>query len=150
MAATAGISTVVQVCHTAGGTYVDVEDINSVSMSHSGNSIDVGVFNSGDFVKRILGIRDVSYSMSGFWNPTAGEGQALIRASWLGTGTGTLGTDLFVSFQPTPSLAAGSKGFKQKVVVGSFDISSTADGVVEFSCDLEGNGAVVADNGTPS
>ena len=144
MAANAGINTDIYISTdddvaNASPTYTAIGGINNVSMSHSGNSIDVGVFNVTPFVRRILGIRDVSYSLSGFYDPSDTM-QSAIRTAWLNDSA------IFIKYMPTGG-AAGT-GFKSKVRVGSINISASADGVVEWSADLEGDGKVVADDAT--
>ena len=128
--ALAGKDLVVQVATGSTATYATVADLNSATMTHAGNTIDVSEMGV-DYVQKILGLKDVSYSLGGFYAPTDTNGQVRIRNAWLND------TALWIKFLPD-----GSTGFKQAVKVASFEISGSADGAVELSVDLEGDGAV--------
>jgi len=130
--ALAGKNLVVQVSTATGGTYNTVADINSATMTHAGNTIDVSAMGT-DYIQRIMGLKDCTYSIGGFYDPTDTTGQVRIRNAWLND------TALFVAFLPD-----GSTGFKQEVKVSNFEISASADGAVELSIDVEGTGAVSA------
>lgn len=132
--AMAGTASLVKVSPTAGGAgvYTTVADINSASMSHAGNTLDVGAFGI-TYMQRILGLKDATYSLSGFWLPTDTNGQVAIRNAWLNN------TTLWIQFLPD-----GVAGFKQEVKVTSIDISTSVDGVVDVQFQLDGTGAIAA------
>lgn len=132
--ALAGKSLKVRVSTTAGGagTYTDVAELNSASMSQSGTNFDVSAF-ADTFIKRLQGLKDASYQISGFWVPTDTNGQVALRNAWLND------TTLWVQFLPN-----GTAGFKQEVKVSQIDFNASVDGAVEFSATLEGTGAIVA------
>lgn len=110
--ATAGKNLDVRVSTAATGTFNSVADLNEASISQSGNNQDVSTFDS-DWIRRIQGLKDASYSLSGFYNPTDAAGQTLLRTSWLND------TPLFVQ-----SLPDGTTGFQQEVKVSTFEVSA--------------------------
>ncbi|WP_134705092.1 phage tail tube protein [Ammoniphilus sp. YIM 78166] len=125
-----GKSLRVKVGTATGGPFNDVQDLNDASMSIDGDNQDISTFNS-DYVKRLQGLKDANYSLSGFYKPDDTNGQAIIRAALIND------TPLFVQFLPD-----GTTGFKQEVKVASFEVSGAADGVIEVSIDLEGSDAI--------
>lgn len=130
--AMAGTNSLVQVTTVAGGGsgFATVADINSASMSHAGNTNDVGAFGI-TYMQRILGIKDASYSLSGFFNPTDTNGQKALVNAWYNN------TEIWVGFLPD-----GVAGFKQQVRVTSIQVSASVDGVVDVQYSLTGTGAV--------
>jgi predicted secreted protein len=130
--AIAGKGTVITVATTTGGTYNTVAGLNDGSMSCEGDNQDISTFGT-NWIKRIQGLKDASYSLSGFYDPTDTNGQVRIFSAWLND------TALFVKF-----LADGTNGFKQEVKVSSFEMSSAVDGVVEVSIELEGTDTITA------
>jgi predicted secreted protein len=127
--ALAGKSVTVEVS-TDDAAYNAVDEINSVSMNHGGNNYDVSEFGAS-YVSRIQGLKDCSWSLSGFYDPADTNGQVVIRTAF------TAGSDLYVRMYPD-----GSAGFKQQVAVSGFNISGSVDGPVELSIELEGMAAV--------
>ena len=130
--AISGKSMTIKVATAAAGTYTNVAEIKEASMSQAGNNQDVSTFDN-DWVLRLQGLKDATYSLSGFYNPTDANGQVAIRNAWLND------TPLFVQFLPN-----GTAGFRQEVRVSSYEVSASADGAQEVSIELEGNGAIVA------
>jgi predicted secreted protein len=130
--AISGKNMVVKVATAAAGTYSTVAEIKEASMSQAGNNQDVSTFDS-DWIVRMQGLKDATYSLSGFYNSTDTNGQVAIRNSWLND------TPLFVQFLPN-----GTAGFRQEVRVSSYEVSASADGAQEVSIELEGAGAIVA------
>lgn len=131
MAVLAGKNVVVAVS-TNDSTYNTVAEINDMSMSFEGDNIDTTVFGNA-FISRIQGLKDGSYSLSGFYDPTDTNGQTVIRTAWLND------TALYARIYPN-----GTAGFKQQVRVASFEVSAGVDGAVEVSIDLEGTGTISA------
>lgn len=129
-----GKNTLVKVSTTAGGAgaYTTVDEIQSVDFNESGASIDVTKFDD-DWISRIQGLKDCKWSLKGFWDPADTNGQLAIRNAWLND------TELWVQILPN-----GTTGFKQQVLVSSFNISTGVSGVAEVSIDLEGTGAIAA------
>lgn len=119
---------------TNGTTFTAVKELKEASISQSGNNQDVSTFDS-DFVRRIQGLKDATYSLSGYYDPTDTAGQVAIRSAWLND------TALHVQILPTGATGA-SAGFKQEVKVSSFEVSASADGSAEVSIELEGNGTI--------
>lgn len=115
---------------TDGTAWNDVLGIKEASMQNGADNQDISTF--GDtFIKRLQGLKDVSYSMSGNYEPTDSTGQMALRDAWLND------TTAYIAFLPD-----GAAGFEQKVLVSNFEISGAVDGVVEVSIDLEGNDAI--------
>lgn len=126
--AMAGKKSVVKVGTAQAGPFTEVEEMNEASMSLEGDNQDISTF-SAEFVKRLQGLKDGSYELSGFY-ATGGQ-QTVIREAWLND------TPLFFQFLPD-----GVTGFQQEVLVGSFEVETAADGVVESSIELEGTDAI--------
>jgi predicted secreted protein len=122
---------VISVATTSGGSYSILDGISGFGMSRKGNSIDITLIGA-DYIERMAGLKDASYSLSGFYLP-ADTGQGMIETSWMDR------SDLFVKVLPD-----GTNGFIQQVVVDSFDTDGEADGPVELSCELSGAAAMTA------
>lgn len=131
MAVLAGKSVVVA-ASTNDSTYNTVGSMNDVTMSFSGDNQDTTVFGDA-FIERIQGLKDVSWSLGGFYDPTDTNGQVAIRSAWLND------TAIYIRVFPN-----GTAGFKQQVRVSSFEVSAGVDGTVEVSIELEGTGTVTA------
>lgn len=127
--ATSGRKTVVQVS-TDGTLFNTVAELNEGTATIEGDNQDITHFGD-DFVRRIQGLKDTSYDLSGFRNPSDTNGQEAILDALLND------TALHVKF-----LGDGTSGFQQEVKVASFEESSSVDGTVEVSIGLEGNGPV--------
>ena len=126
-----GLATVVQVS-TDDVTYNTVLGLNDANNSITSNN-EVTTDFGDTFNERLDTIKDSTYSLSGFYDNADTTGQIAIRDSLIN------GTDLYVKY-----LTDGTNGFKQKVVVASFEVSSTPDGVSEVSIELEGSGSLTA------
>ena len=113
-------------------TYNTIKELNDVSFTVDGDNIDVTEF-LDQYMNRIQGLKDVSMSMSGFWDPTDTTGQVAIRNALVND------TAIFAQV-----LWDGTNGFKAEFKVASFEQSAAVDGAVEVSIDLEGDGAVSA------
>ncbi|WP_018130714.1 phage tail tube protein [Effusibacillus pohliae] len=122
----------VKVATASNGPFNEVQDLNEASMSMEGDNQDITTFSS-DFIKRLQGLKDVSYSLSGFYKPSDTNGQVAIKNAFLND------TALYVQFLPD-----GTTGFQQEVKVSSFEVSASADGVVEVSIEFEGSGAITS------
>lgn len=113
-----------------GETWNQVAELNDGNMTIDGDNIDVTAF-CQDFINRIQGLKDGTYSLSGFYAPDDTNGQLLIRGALLDD------DPIYIQFLPD-----GTSGFEQEVKVDTFDVSATVDGAVEVSIDLEGNGTI--------
>lgn len=133
--ATAGRNLVVQLGTTAGGSFSTIADLKEATMTQSGNNQDVSTFDS-DWIRRIQGLKDATYSLSGFYSADTAGGQAALRSSWLND------TPVFIRFLPD-----GTTGFQQEVKVSSYEVSAAVDGTIDVSIELEGNGAISAVGG---
>lgn len=113
-----------------GETWNQVLGLNDGSMSIDGENIDVTEF-CQDFINRIQGLKDGTYSLSGFYEPEDTTGQILIKTALLED------NDLYIQFLPD-----GTTGFEQEVKVDTFEVNATTDGAVEADISLEGNGTI--------
>lgn len=113
-------------------TYETVLALNDATMTIDGDNQDITSFGD-NWMARLQGLKDASYSISGFFDVADTTGQLVIRAALIN------GTDLYIQFLPD-----GTSGFTQKVVPSSLEISSAVDGVSEISMDLEGTDTVSA------
>lgn len=128
--AMAGKNLRVQVATTQVGPYNTIPGLNDATMTIDGDNQDISTFGS-DFVKRLQGLKDGSYSLGGFYEQGDTTGQVAIRAALLND------TRLWVNFLPD-----GATGFRQEVKVATFETTAAADGMVEVSIDLEGTDAI--------
>lgn len=125
--ATAGFSSTISVS-TTDGSYTEVSGANSVDNSRSRETLDATDFSDAAFT-RVMGLKDVSFSISGnYQDADVAQGEIETALSD--------GSDLYVQF-----LVDGTNGYKAACKVESFDISSTPDGKVEFSAEFVGNAA---------
>lgn len=112
--------------------YYTISSMNDASMSISGDNQDITAFGA-TFIVKILGLKDVSYSVSGFFDIADTTGQLAVRAAMLAD------SDIYVQFLPN-----GTVGWKQTVKPSSFEVGSVVDGVSELSIELEGTGTITA------
>jgi len=128
----AGRNVIVEASTTAGGagSYTVIAEIRDVSMSHQGNNLDASAFGT-QWMKRIQGIKDNTFSLSGHYDPTDTNGQTAIRSAWL--------NDTVLWFAVKWN---GVNGFKQQVRVANFDVQASTDGIVSVSISLEGTDAL--------
>lgn len=117
---------------TDGSAWNQVLGIKEASMQNGADNQDISTFGDS-YIKRLQGLKDVSYSMSGNYEPTDTTGQVAIRNAWMND------TEVYIGFLPD-----GTDGFEQIVLVSNFEISGAVDGVVEVSIDLEGSDAIAA------
>jgi predicted secreted protein len=127
--AISGRKTVIQVS-IDGTQFNTVAELNEATATIEGDNQDITHFGD-DFVRRIQGLKDTSYELSGFRSPSDTNGQEAILDALLND------TPLHVKF-----LGDGASGFQQEVKVASFEESSAVDGTVEVSIELEGTGPV--------
>lgn len=118
--------------------YVPVTGMNNVSMSSNGEEVDITEFGD-DQVRRIIGLRDNAYNVSGFLkiDDVTGElepGQKMLEDHALGLAATD---DLYLRV-----LWNGTKGFKQKVICSSFDRQGQVRGAVEVNAQLQAAGPI--------
>jgi predicted secreted protein len=130
MAALAAKATVVK-ASVNGTTWYTIAEINDAGPSLSGDNQDVTVFGDS-WIDRIQGLKDASWSIGGFYDPTDTNGQVAILSALVND------TAIYVQVFP----GGGTAGFQQQVKVASFDVSDAVDGVCEVSIDFDGAGAV--------
>lgn len=114
---------------TDGTAWTVVEGLDNASMGLGGENIDITTFQAA-WAKRIQGIKDNTFTLSGNYEPSD-PGQLMIRDALLND------TNLHIQFLPD-----GVAGFKQEVKVGSFEPAGQVRGKVEINIQLEGNGPV--------
>jgi predicted secreted protein len=110
--------------------YYAVDEMNTFSMKVDGINVDITKF-LDTYKGRIQTLKDVVYTFSGFWSKADTTGQLAIRTAWKDDST------LYIKI-----LVDASKGWKQLVKVDSITINTTADGAVEASYQVSGNGDV--------
>ncbi|WLD92644.1 phage tail tube protein [Alkalihalobacillus sp. AL-G] len=113
-----------------GAAFNVVQDLNEATMPMESDNQDISTFGS-DHVKRLQGLKDTTFELSGFYNADDTNGQMAIRSALVDN------TALYVQFLPD-----GTTGFQQEVKVASYEVSAAVDGVVEVSIELEGTNAV--------
>lgn len=128
--ALAAKSTIVK-ASTDGVVWTTMAEINDAGPSISADNQDVTVFGD-DWMDRIQGLKDGSWSLGGFYDPTDTTGQMAILNALL--------NDTAIYIQVFPG--GGTAGFQQQVKVATFEVSDAVDGVCEVSIDLEGAGAL--------
>ena len=101
-------------------------------MTNEADNQDISTF-SAAYVKRLQGLKDASYELSGYYNMDVAASQKAIRDALIND------TRLWVQFLPD-----GTTGFQQEVKVGSFEVSGSADSVLEVSIELEGTDPITA------
>lgn len=111
-------------------TWSRVAEINDASYGIDGDNQDITVFGDS-FIRRLQGLKDVSWSLSGFAREDDLTGQRAIKLSLIND------TDLYCRM-----LYDGVNGLSQEVKVASFEVSASVDGMAEISFDLEGSGPI--------
>ncbi|MGH9424579.1 MAG: hypothetical protein ACRD3J_31690 [Thermoanaerobaculia bacterium] len=114
------------------GAYTVVADINKATMSRDGAMLEITQFGDSD-IKRILGLRDCTYDLAGFYNSTDTNGQNVIDAA------AVAGSELWVEFLPN-----GVNGWKQQVMVPKFSPSADVKGTNDLTIQLVGTGPITA------
>lgn len=130
--AVAGKNLLVKVSTASNGTYTTVGQMNSATMNIAGENFDITAFGAG-WHSRLQGLKDASYSLSGFFMTTDASGQTAVRAALIND------TALFTQFMIDGTT---NNMFQQEVKVGSYDTDAAVDGAVGLSIGLEGSGAV--------
>lgn len=129
MAQLKGRSVVVK-ASTDGTVWNTVGEMNSADMSLAGNTIDVTKFGD-DFIEKIQGLRDCSWQLDGFYDPTDTQGQVVIRSALLND------TACYIQF-----LFDGVAGFSQQVKPSKFEVKAGVADAVSVSITLDGTGAI--------
>ena len=109
--------------------YFLVQELQEASMSMEGENIDVTSFCS-EFINRIQGLKDNTFTLTGFYAPDDSDGQIRIRNSW------KEGETVFIRYIVDKNTGIG---FKQECRVSSFDIDSSVEDAVALDIDLEGH-----------
>lgn len=131
MTATAGKKLLVRSSTTGlAGSWAIVAEMNDATCSISGNNEDITVFGN-DFIRRLQTLKDGSFSVSGFYDPTDADGQMRVLNALLDD------TRIFMQF--VNNNADLTVGFQQEVKVSSFEVSGAVDGVQELSMEFEGH-----------
>lgn len=130
--AIAGKKLLVKVSTASGGTYTTVGQLNNASINIAGNNFDVTAFGSS-WITRLQGLKNASYSLSGFFMTTDTNGQTAVRTALVNDSA------LYAQF-----LVDGTtgNGFQQEVKVSAYDVSASVDGAVELSISFEGTDAI--------
>lgn len=126
MASLKGKSMVIDVS-TNDADYYTVANLKDASMSISGDNQDITDFGK-DYIVRKQALKDVNYSLAGYYDSADTTGQLKIRSALVND------TTLYIKFK-----VDGTNGWKQIVKVASFEVSDSVDGVAEVSIELEGS-----------
>lgn len=113
-----------------GSTWYTIDEINSAEMNMEGENIDITKF-SQSWINRIQGLKDSSYSLSGFYDSGDTNGQVALRTAFINDSDAYLGV-----------LYDGTNGWEQKVKISNFNISAEVNGSVELSIEAEGTDAI--------
>jgi predicted secreted protein len=133
-AGTAGKKARLKVATVSAGPYTAVQGVKSWSHSIDGANVDdseMGV----DWVQRVQGLKDGKISISGQRRVADATGQNVFQAQLIA------GSSVFVQALPDGGTTAGV-GFQQEMYVSSFKSDAAVDGIVNWSVELEGNGAI--------
>jgi predicted secreted protein len=109
-------------------TWHVVSQIKEVDLPLSATNIDVSVFGV-TFVQRIQGLKDATYTLTGFVDPTDTNGQVAIQSSWLND------TALYIQVN-----YGGGLVYSQQVKVNKIDNDAAVDGAITTKIDLDGTG----------
>lgn len=110
--------------------FFQIGSLNDATISFSGDNLDITSFGAS-FISRIQGLKDNSFSLSGFYDPADSNGQVAIRTALIND------SDLWIQFK-----SDGTNGFKQKVKVATYELSAAVDGMNEISMEFEGDGSI--------
>jgi predicted secreted protein len=125
MTALAGRKSLVKVCTTSGGSFVNVKGIKQITFSRDGALIDVSEF--GDDWKRSLrGILDATFDLQGNYEPSDTTGQGVLETAFMA------GTDVFIQYLPD-----GTAGWQMQATITKFSADSGVD--KEVSLQVSGN-----------
>jgi predicted secreted protein len=105
-----------------------VSQLKTVDAPFAADNIDVTVFGM-DFKSKIQGLKDATYSLEGFYDPTDTTGQMFIKNAWLAD------TALYIKI-----VFGGTLGYSQQAKVTKIDINAAVDGAVTIKIDLDGTG----------
>jgi hypothetical protein len=109
-----------------------IMELKDANLASKAASIDVSQFGDS-FMERILGLKDTSLTLSGFWEPDDTTGQIVIRDSWLAD------SDLYIAVA-----FDGTNGFSSKYVCSTFGIQATVAGSTDLSITVDSTGPLAA------
>ena len=128
--ALAGYNAVIAVATGASTTYSTIDGISSVSLSDGREMLDITDLADSNIRRRISGLRDLSFSLSGDVE-LADTGYLNLKACY------SAGTVAYVRF-----LADGTNGIMVPCLVESRSIDASVDGKVEISVELQSEGSI--------
>lgn len=108
--------------------YNDVADLNSVTDSATGNTIEVTAFGD-DWKKYIAGLNEFTMELDGYWNSGDTNGQIVLRDAWKNR------TAVYVQI-----LYDGVNGVKGQCYVNKTERKATPSGTVDVTYSLTGTG----------
>jgi predicted secreted protein len=124
---------------TDGAVFNEMDGIKSVKFGPSRTMLETTDFKDASGAKtRMAGLKDGVIELSGDLEEADADGQNVVRTAWEN------GTDCHVEIDFIPGAAAGSKGYKVKGIVESYEIAGEVDDIVTFSATIQFNGAPVA------
>lgn len=132
MAGISGKAALLKFCATLGGSYVTIADLNNVTFTIDNEALDITAF-AATYGSKVAGLKNWSISASGFRNTSDTTGQNAIHTAVLGD------TDTFLQILPN-----GTTGYKGQVIINSLETGDDVGGVVSFSLQATGTGALTA------
>lgn len=112
-----------------------VAEINSVSNSFTGDSLDITSFDSACLREFIAGLRSGTFDIAGFYDPTDTNGQVAMVTAFLA------GTTL-TSTQKPKMLVDASNGFEADGIITALSVEAAVDGTVNFSATIQLTGTI--------
>jgi predicted secreted protein len=112
-----------------------VAELNNISNSFTGDTLDVTSFDSSCVRQFIAGLRSGTISISGFYVPGDTNGQAAMFTSFLNGA-------ILTTTQKPRFLYNGTNGFTADGLVSSYTVEATPEGTVNFSAEIQLTGTI--------
>jgi predicted secreted protein len=112
-----------------------VAELNNISNSFTGDTLDVTTFDSSCTRQFIAGLKGGTISISGFYVPGDTNGQVAMFTAFLA------GTVLTTTQKPK-FLVNGVNGFTADGLVSSYTVDATPEGTVNFSAEIQLTGTI--------
>lgn len=128
-------------------TYFAVEDsgaatlrnlspyLNDISFPREADLVETTTFGAS-YKTFVAGFTDATISISGNWDPTATSGPDVVLSGLLG-----LGVTVGFEFGPEGNTALDVK-YSGECILTSYEVTSSIDGVAEFSAEFQVSGAI--------
>lgn len=129
--ATAAYPKVVKYSTAEGGTYVTIDDLDDATLTFNGEVLDDTAFSTSHpgFRSRLIGLFDVSMSLSGNYSTAAG--QTALRTAFFAR------NPVFIQYLPTGSTSGN--GFQTSFVIENYEITGAIADKNTVSFSLQGD-----------